>query len=83
MAITLTEKAAEHVRHFLVKRGKGEGIRLGVKTSGCSGMAYVLEFVDTPNTDDLFFESFGVKDALKMAKFVAAVRKCSGSNAFP
>ncbi len=61
MAITLTEKAAQHVRNFLIKRGKGEGIRLGVKTSGCSGMAYVLEFVDTPNDDDLFFESFGVK----------------------
>ena len=61
MAITLTEKAAEHVQKFLQKRGKGEGIRLGVKTSGCSGMAYVLEFVDQPNDEDLAFESFGVK----------------------
>ncbi len=63
MAITLTEKAAEHVRNFLVKRGKGEGIRLGVKTSGCSGMAYVLEFVDTPNEADLFFDRFGVNES--------------------
>jgi len=46
MAITLTETAAERVRTFLEKRGKGVGVRLGVKTSGCSGMAYVLEFVD-------------------------------------
>ena len=43
--ITLTEKAANHIQNFLTKRGKGEGIRLGVKTSGCSGMAYTLEFV--------------------------------------
>ncbi|WP_434778450.1 iron-sulfur cluster assembly protein IscA [Neisseria sp. Ec49-e6-T10] len=61
MAITLTQKAADHIRNFLTKRGKGEGIRLGVKTSGCSGMAYVLEFVDVVNTDDLAFDSFGVK----------------------
>ena len=61
MAITLTEKAANHVRDFLTKRGKGEGIRLAVRTSGCSGMAYVLEFVDKADSADLSFESFGVK----------------------
>jgi len=60
MAVTLTEQAAKHVQQFLTKRGKGLGLRLGVKTSGCSGMAYALEFVDVPNDDDLKFESFGV-----------------------
>jgi len=61
MAITLTEPAAEHVRKFLSNRGKGEGLRLGVRTSGCSGMAYVLEFADEINADDQVFESHGVK----------------------
>ena len=46
MSITLTERAAKHVRGSLEKRGKGIGIRLGVKTAGCSGLAYKLEFVD-------------------------------------
>ena len=59
--ITLTERAATHIRNFLTKRCKGEGVRLGVKTSGCSGMAYALEFVDTPDEADQVFESFGVK----------------------
>lgn len=61
MAITLTEPAAERVRNFLTNRGKGEGLRLGVRTSGCSGMAYVLEFADEINDDDQVFESNGVK----------------------
>ena len=61
MAITLTEKAADHVSKFLAKRGKGVGLRLGVRTSGCSGMAYVLEFVDQLEAEDQVFESFGVK----------------------
>ena len=61
MAITLTEKAASHVQGFLAKRGKGVGLRVGVRTSGCSGMAYKLEFVDAPNADDVQFESRGVK----------------------
>ncbi len=61
MAITLTEKAADRVGKFLAQRGKGVGLRLGVKTSGCSGMAYVLEFVDSTEPEDLTFESFGVK----------------------
>ncbi|MDO5069582.1 MULTISPECIES: iron-sulfur cluster assembly protein IscA [Neisseria] len=59
--ITLTEKAANHIQNFLTKRGKGEGIRLGVKTSGCSGMAYTLEFVDEIQPEDLVFEGHGVK----------------------
>lgn len=61
MGITLTEAAAKHVRNFLANRGKGEGLRLGVKTSGCSGMAYVLEFADTVDEGDEVFESNGVK----------------------
>lgn len=61
MAIELSVKAAEHVQKFLTKRGKGIGLRLGVKTSGCSGMAYKLEFVDEAQADDQIFESNGVK----------------------
>ncbi|AGH80794.1 Iron binding protein IscA [Psychromonas sp. CNPT3] len=60
MAITITEPAAKHVANFLVNRGKGIGLRLGVKTSGCSGMAYVLEFVDVLNEDDEVFIDKGV-----------------------
>ena len=59
--ITMTESAAKHVANFLSKRGKGIGIRLGVKTSGCSGMAYKLEFVDVADTEDCVFDSQGVK----------------------
>jgi iron-sulfur cluster assembly protein len=61
MAITLTEKAANHVQSFLAKRGKGVGLRLGVKTTGCSGMAYTLEFVDETQPEDVAFESHGVR----------------------
>jgi len=61
MAITLTEKAATHVQNFLAKRGKGVGLRVGVRTTGCSGLAYKLEFVDAANPEDLQFESHGVK----------------------
>lgn len=61
MSITLTETAANRVRTFLENRGKGIGLRLGVKTSGCSGLAYVLEFVDVLNEDDQVFEQHGVK----------------------
>ena len=61
MAITLTNSAAERVRTFLANRGKGLGLRLGIKTSGCSGLAYVLEFVDELNEDDNVLEQDGVK----------------------
>ena len=60
MAISLTENAAKHVQSFLAKRGKGIGLRLGVRTSGCSGMAYKLEFADAMDDDDLQFVSNGV-----------------------
>ena len=46
MAITITENAASRVKNFLHDRGKGIGLRVGVKTTGCSGMAYVIEFAD-------------------------------------
>ncbi len=61
MGVTLSESAAKHVTNFLTKRGKGIGLRLGVRTSGCSGMAYKLEFVDETADDDIVFESNGVK----------------------
>ncbi|MHB1592101.1 MAG: iron-sulfur cluster assembly protein IscA [Sulfuricella sp.] len=61
MAVTLTEKAATHIKNYIAKRGKGVGLRLGVRTSGCSGMAYTLEFADEFNDTDSQFESFGVK----------------------
>lgn len=61
MAVTLSQSAVERVKTFLEKRGKGEGVRLGIKTSGCSGMAYVLEFVDEINSDDRVFEQDGIK----------------------
>lgn len=61
MAITVTAAAADRVKSFLEKRGQGVGLRLGVRTSGCSGMAYVLEFVDEVENSDLVFEAHGVK----------------------
>ena len=61
--ITLTETAAERVKANLEKRGKGLGIRVGVKTTGCSGLAYVLEYVDNPTLtrDQFVYDSYGVK----------------------
>jgi iron-sulfur cluster assembly protein len=61
MAITLTDRAAQHVQNYLAKRGKGVGVRFGVRTTGCSGMAYKLEFVDSASDEDQAFESHGVK----------------------
>jgi iron-sulfur cluster assembly protein len=61
MSITLTEAAASRVKSFLESRGHGVGVRLGVKTSGCSGLAYVLEFVDDLEDGDQVFEAAGVK----------------------
>ena len=60
MSLSMTEKAADHVKSYLAKRGKGLGVRIGVKTTGCSGMAYVLEFVDKRSDDDQVFQSHGV-----------------------
>jgi iron-sulfur cluster assembly protein len=61
MAITLTEKAAKHITRYIERRGKGVGLRLGVRTTGCSGLAYQLEYVDEITPEDTMFESLGVK----------------------
>ena len=61
MAVTMTERAAQHVAGFLEKRGKGVGLRLGVRTTGCSGMAYKLEYADAVQPEDQSFECYGVK----------------------
>jgi len=61
MAVTLTERAAQRVKDFIQNRGSGQGLRLGVKTTGCSGMAYVLEFAEAAGEGDQIFESQGVK----------------------
>lgn len=61
MTVTLSAAAAQHVSKFIAKRGKGIGVRLGVKTSGCSGMAYKLEFADAAEPEDIVFESHGLK----------------------
>jgi iron-sulfur cluster assembly protein len=61
MGITVTEAAAKHVQTYLDNRGKGIGIRLAVRTSGCSGMAYEMEFVDELQEDDQVFEDHGIK----------------------
>ena len=60
VGVTLSEAAAKHVKNFIAKRGRGIGLRIGVRTSGCSGMAYKLEFADALDADDLQFDSFGV-----------------------
>ncbi|WP_338845239.1 iron-sulfur cluster assembly protein IscA [Massilia sp. W12] len=61
MAITLTEKAAAHIARYMARRGKGLGLRFGVRTTGCSGLAYKLEYVDEAQDDDCIFESRGIK----------------------
>ncbi len=61
MSISLTESAADRVKNFFQKRGKGVGVRLGVKTTGCSGMAYTIEFADEIEDSDEVFEEKGVK----------------------
>jgi iron-sulfur cluster assembly protein len=60
MAVTVTEKAAQQIQKHLVSRGSGLGLRVAVKTSGCSGLAYTLEFVDAAEAEDQSFEYFGV-----------------------
>lgn len=61
MSVILSEAAARHIEKSIGQRGKGLGIRLGVRTSGCSGMAYKLEYVDALEAEDQVFESHGVK----------------------
>jgi len=60
MAITLTESAAERVRNHLQERGSGIGLRLGIKKTGCSGFAYVINYADQVQPDDVVFEDGGI-----------------------
>ncbi len=66
----MTDAAARHVRQQLEKRGQGLGIRLGVKTSGCSGLSYMLEFVDEANPEDHVFEAQGLNLFVDPKSFV-------------
>jgi len=71
MAISLTESAAERVRGYLERRGHGVGLRLGIKKTGCSGYAYVIDYADSIDPDDVVFDERGVKvvvdtDSLKL-----------------
>jgi len=59
--IIISERAASHIARYLERRGKGVGLRLGIKTTGCSGLAYKMEYVDEPQPSDLLFEQHGVK----------------------
>lgn len=61
MSITLTESAADRVKSYLVAQGHGEGLRFGIKTSGCSGYMYVVDLADEVKPEDQVFESHGVK----------------------
>jgi iron-sulfur cluster assembly protein len=61
MAVSLTESAARQITKQLEKRGKGVGLKLGVRKSGCSGYAYTLDYSDDVENDDAVFEDFGVK----------------------
>ena len=61
MSLSVTPKAANQIRKALDKRGSGVGLRVAVKTSGCSGYAYALEFADAASAEDLAFESEGVQ----------------------
>lgn len=61
MSISLTSAAAERVKSFLQRRGHGVGLRLGVKKTGCSGFAYVVNYADDVGRDDVVFEVQGVK----------------------
>jgi iron-sulfur cluster assembly protein len=59
--IQVTDAAAKKIQQQLARRGSGVGIRVGVRTTGCSGLAYVLEYVDVANADDTVFDSQQVK----------------------
>lgn len=61
MRVSLTESAARHITRYLGRRGKGVGVRLGVKTTGCSGLAYKIEYADEAAPEDVVFEQQGVK----------------------
>ncbi len=65
MSVSVTESAAQQIQRQLTKRGSGLGLRLGVKKSGCSGYAYVLDYVDAPESNDQIFDLSGVKIVVK------------------
>lgn len=67
MSITLTESAAKHIKSQLAKRGRGVGLRLGVKRVGCSGLAYTMEFADAVGESDVAFESHGAAVVVERA----------------
>ncbi len=67
MSVSLTESAANQIKKQLEKRGKGIGLKLGVKKSGCSGYAYALDYADALAEDDVAFENFGVKIIVQQA----------------
>jgi len=65
MTVSLTESAARQIQKQLLKRGKGIGLKLGVRKSGCSGYAYALDYADQVSESDIVFEDFGVKVIVK------------------
>jgi iron-sulfur cluster assembly protein len=65
MSVSVTESAAQQIQRQLTKRGSGLGLRLGVKKSGCSGYAYVLDYVDASESNDQIFDLLGVKIVVK------------------
>ncbi len=65
MSVLLTEKAARQVGRQIAKRGRGLGLRLGIKKSGCSGFAYIVDYADEIGEDDAIFEQHGVKLIVK------------------
>ena len=67
MAVSLTERAAQRVQSYLERRGHGLGLRVGVKKTGCSGYAYVIDYADEIQEDDHIFEAHGVKVAVDPA----------------
>ena len=71
MTISLTESAAERVRSRIASRGRGLGLRLAVKTSGCSGYSYVVDYADEVRPDDLVFDTFGVRVYVDPASLAA------------
>jgi iron-sulfur cluster assembly protein len=70
MAITLTENAAKQINKQLIKRGNGIGLKLGIKKSGCSGFAYVLEYAAKIAVDECVFEQFDIKVIVKQSDLI-------------
>jgi iron-sulfur cluster assembly protein len=71
MAVSLTESAAERVRRHIAERGRGVGLRLGIKSSGCSGFSYVVDYADAVGAEDLVFDSHGVKVVVDQSHLAA------------